>query len=98
MNDLRDNEIFDHLRPCDGTVLFFGLRHAPDNREQVLFVANMEGAPRDVAPLELPIPNLPEDGWKLALATPRMEEARATQPVTLHDSQGLVFVRKSSAD
>jgi hypothetical protein len=94
MDDLRPGDHFDHHHPCDGTVLFYGLRRAPDASEQVLFVANMEGAPRAVRPVSLPIPGLPRDGWQMALSAPGLHTPEADQETTLHDSQGAVFVRR----
>ncbi|MCA9971986.1 MAG: hypothetical protein KC425_17300 [Anaerolineales bacterium] len=82
-----------YLQPMDGSVLFYGRRTAP-NGEQLLFVANMEGAPRTVAPTALPIPDLPAAGWRLALATPGLDVAAPADPLTLHDSQGAVFTRR----
>jgi hypothetical protein len=93
MANLRPSEFFDHLHPCDGTVLFYALRRAPDDTEQVLFAANMEGAPRTITPMALPIPDLPSDGWELALASPGLGATVPDRPLTLHDSQGVVFVR-----
>ncbi len=95
MEDFKAGEHFDYLYPVDGTVLFYGLRRAPANDEAILFVANMEGEPRTVTPLGLPVPNLPRQGWRLALAAPGLEDARADRPLTLHDSQGAVFVTAS---
>lgn len=96
-NDLRYGEHFDHLRPCEGTVLFFGLRRAPDDGEQVLFLANMEGAPRPVVPLSLPVPDIARSGWIPALATPGVEIGHAAREITLHNSQGIVYVRRPEA-
>jgi hypothetical protein len=93
MDDLRPAEHFDHYHPCDGTVLFYGLRRAPDDSEQVLFVANMEGAPRTLKPISVPIPGLPQDRWQLALSSPGLEARDVDQTTTLRDSQGVVFVR-----
>jgi hypothetical protein len=92
--NLREGETFDRQRPTDGSVLFFGLRRSPDDAEQLLFVANMEGAPRTLTPLALPIPDLPQEGWEIALVAPGTEVAGADQPLTLEDSQGVVFVRR----
>ncbi len=97
MHDLREGEFFSRIHPGDGTVLFFGLRRAPDNGDQpgeeLLFVANMEGAPRTIVPTQLPIPGLPVEGWVHALATPGLVVSPAHQPTTLGDSQGIVFRR-----
>ncbi len=93
MNDLRPDEHLAYQHPTNGTVLFYGLRRAPHDSEQILFVANMEGAPRSVIPLNLSLPDLPRDGWRLALATPDLDAVRVEQEVELHDSQGVVFTR-----
>lgn len=97
---LRDNfgpqDQLDYLHPTEGTVLFFGLRHSPDKREQVLFVANMEGAPREVTPLELPLAGLAQEGWQVALVTPGLSEMPPTRPWILRDSEGVVFTRQSN--
>ena len=97
MHDLREGEFFSRIHPGDGTVLFFGLRRAPDSGDQpgeeLLFVANMEGAPRTIVPTDLPIPGLSAEGWVHALATPGLTLGPAHQPVTLGDSQGVVFHR-----
>ncbi len=83
---------FAYQHPTAGTVLFYGLRHAP-NGEQILFLANMEGAPRTLTPLALPIPHLTQDGWQVALATPGLVVTAVDQPLTLRDSEGVVFSR-----
>lgn len=82
-----------YQHPTNGAVLFYGLRHAPDNGEQLLFLANMEGEPRTVTPLEL-ADELPSDGWRVALATPGLAVTAVDQPVTLRDSEGVVFTRE----
>ena len=55
-------------------------------------MANMEGAPRTIVPRELPLPNLVQTTWKIALATPGLPVSAANQQLTLHNSQGAVFV------
>ncbi len=93
--NLRADETFDRLRPTDGSVIFFGLRRASASSEELLFVANMEGAPRTVTPVHLPIPDLLRDGWEVALKTPGLDVATAEEPVTLRDSEAVVFTRQA---
>jgi hypothetical protein len=93
MQNVRPGEHFSYEHPAEGTVLFYGLRQAPDGDEDLLFVANMEGAPRTVVPADLPIPNLPRSAWELALATPGARVRRVDQRATLRDSEGVVFTR-----
>lgn len=85
-------DTFDRRWPTEGTVLFHGRRTGPDG-EEVFFVANMEGAPVEVTPASLPEVRGRAAGWRLALHTPRMDAPSFEQPVTLRDSQGMVFVR-----
>lgn len=89
------NDYFDHLQPCDGSVVFYGLRWQPGGREQVLFVANMEGAPVTLTPAGLPIPNLAQSGWKVALSSPGLPAASANQALDLANGQAVVFTRQT---
>ncbi len=93
--NLGKGEQFGYLYPTDGAMLVYGLRRAPDGREQILFAANMEGAPKTITPTKLPLAGLPADGWQLALQTPDLAAANADQPITLQDSEGVVFIRQT---
>jgi hypothetical protein len=96
VENLTATDAFDRLRPSDGSVVFFGLRSAPDESESLLFVANMEGAPREITPVDLPVPGLPRDGWEQALATRGLEQAAADTPVVFTNGSGVLF-RRSGA-
>ncbi|MFP4321967.1 MAG: glucosylglycerol hydrolase [Anaerolineales bacterium] len=94
MHNLGEGEYFNYLYPTEGRVVFFGVRRSPDEREELLFIANMEGRPATIAPIMLPIPGLTAHGWELALAAPHVLGAEdATQMVSLHDSQAVVYQR-----
>ncbi len=95
MDNLQSSDYFSYIEPCDGTVLFYGLRQAPNGREQLLFVANMEGAPNTFTSANLPIPNLPLDGWQLAISTPKISPSGIEQPLTLSNSEGVIWVRSN---
>jgi hypothetical protein len=95
MENLREDEYFNRQQPANGSAFFFGLRRSPDDSEHVLFASNMEGEPVNFIPTRLSIPNLPRDGWVKALAPAAVYTADANQPMTLQDSQGVVFVRKN---
>ena len=90
---IRDLSNDDHYgrTVTDHATLFYSLRTSPEGDEQVLFVANMEGDPVEVAPTELPLPKF--GGWQLALAAPGVHFEHADKPVTLADSQGVVLTR-----
>jgi len=93
IENLTDKEYLDYRHPADGAMIVYGMRTAPDKSEQVLFVANMEGAPATIKPTELPIPDLPKKGWELALSVPTIDGVKATDDITLRDSEGVVFTR-----
>ncbi len=82
-----------HHAPSQGTVLVYGVRHAPGRDEQVLLVANLEGLARTVTPTELPLADLPGDGWQTVLTTPGLVVNAASEPVELANGAGALFVR-----
>ena len=94
--NLAPEDVFERRAPSEGSVVFYGLRHAPDGDEQVLFVANIEGKATTVAPLQLPNNGLTADGWELALAAPGLTVDDVTGPLTLENGQGLVLSRKTT--
>ncbi|MCB9137931.1 MAG: hypothetical protein H6642_06255 [Caldilineaceae bacterium] len=83
----------DYLRPADGSVIVYGLRHAPDGGEQVLTVVNLEGPPRTLIPAELPL-DLPRGGWEIGPASPGTQVADIEQSLGLSNGAGVVFVRE----
>ncbi|RDC69891.1 hypothetical protein DLJ49_17625 [Rhodovulum sp. 12E13] len=97
---LRDNygpaDRFDYLRPIAGRCVFTSLRHGPDG-EQVYSVMHMEGQATDeIDPLALPVEGLAGAGWELALRTPDIGPDYTGGPITLRDSMGLVFTRRTT--
>jgi len=95
MNNLRVDEGFDYVHPAEGSVLFYGWRYAPNKSEQIAFIANMEGAPRRIPIMDLPIANIGATGWVVALATPGLDVSNISEIHALEDSQGVVFTRKA---
>ena len=94
IDNLRGGEQLDYLHPTEGATIFYGLRLSPDESEQVLFIANMEGAPRTVIPSQLPIANLAQDGWQVAISTPDLDVTGFDSGITFADSQGVIFTRQ----
>ena len=94
MDDLRDGEALQYRHPCDGTVLFYGLRQSPDGAEQILFAGNMEGAPTTFTPTALPLHDLPGTGWTAALQSPGLTASRADQLLTLRNGEAVIFTRR----
>lgn len=89
--DLHGADEFAYRHLTDGTVLYYGLRSAPDGSEDVLFVANMEDQPTTVTPIDLVDPT--RGGWRTGLAKPDLEAPVADGPVALGDSDVIVFTR-----
>ncbi len=91
LNNLGENDLFDYIYPTDGSIVFYGLRHAPDG-EQILFLANMEGEPAVVDVNKLGL-GVELDGWEVALQSPDLVINDVTRPITLANSQGVVFTK-----
>ena len=92
--NLGPGDSFAYRRPVDGSVVFSTHRHGP-NGEEVLTVTQMEGAPARLDPFAADSGEwngVTPDGWSPALMTPGVHYARG-EPVELHDSTGIVFVR-----
>jgi len=103
--DFTGADTLDYVYPTEGTVCYYGLRTAPEGRqsagsgddadaeppEQLLFVGNMEGVATTVTPAELC--DVDADGWRVALATPDLDVGGVDDPLTLADSQAVLFER-----
>ncbi len=97
MERIGTGDTFDYLYPTEGSVVFYGQRTAPDGGEQVMFAANMEGAPRDVRLADLPLDAFNANRWQIALVTPGLTLPTQFDPasdvITLENCQGLVLTR-----
>jgi hypothetical protein len=91
--NLRDDEHFGRLIPEEGSIIFYVLRREPGSGEELLYVGNMEGAPRRVTPVDLPIPGLSHTGWNVALAVPGLDNPGAEGSLSLANGQGVLFSR-----
>jgi hypothetical protein len=96
--NLREGEYLERIRPTDGSVIFYGLRADPAGGERLLFVANLEGAPRTVTPAARAGSGLAATGWQTALATRGLEHARADEPVELPNGSAVLFRRGGDAN
>ncbi len=93
IENLTPQENLTYIHPTEGSAIFYGNRHAPDGAEKLFFIANMEGAPRTIVPAELLPIALASEKWDVALKTPGLEVGTVNDPLTLHDSEGVVFVK-----
>lgn len=89
LSNLKEKDIFNYWHSPNGAVIYYGLRQV--GKEQILIIANMEGATTDVplSALDLNIEHL--NNWKLSLKTPNcgVNDLNAIQ---LRDSEGVVFM------
>jgi hypothetical protein len=91
--DFEGDEYYGYRHPTEGTVLYYGFRLSPDGDEQLLFAANMEGVPVTVSPafLQEEMPDIPTEGWAVALAAPDVDAGRE---VELANAQAIVWRRE----
>jgi hypothetical protein len=90
LNNLNSDDIFDYWHSPNGAVIYYGLRKV--NNQEILFIANMEGATTEIDIQNFKIPNFDKNNWNLALKTPNCSVENLNNLI-LKDSEGLVFVR-----
>lgn len=93
MYDLGEGEQLSKEERNDA-VIFYAWRKSPDSGEQVLFVANMEGEPITITPVDLPFVDFDDDGWQVAVVAPGVQASSVHEPVYLKDSEGVLFYRQ----
>lgn len=89
-----DDDIFDYIKPVDGSVLFYGYRKNQQTGKEVIFAANMEGQPKQISFRELGLPVSAPDEWHAKLCTPHLKEKSIDQPIKLSIMQGILFERE----
>jgi len=88
--DLAGDDTFDYRHPTVGAVVFRGLRTSPEG-EQVLLLANMEGAPTEAVPGGMADGI---EGWRVAIAAPgTVVSDDVSAPVSLANGQGALWTR-----
>jgi len=90
----RDDDVLRYREPAEGTILFGGMRSAPQGDEHVLFVGNMEGSTTTVAPTDF-LREAREYDWTSAIIAPEVDPvARVDRPVTLPNSRAVLFISR----
>jgi len=89
-----DSDRLHYREPVNGTVIYYGYRRSEEAGKEIAFIANMEGQPRQVIPLELNLPIRDTGDWTVALATPSVRARKIDKPIRLSISQGILFERK----
>ncbi|MEX0904149.1 MAG: glucosylglycerol hydrolase [Balneolaceae bacterium] len=88
-------DILAYRKPVDGTVIYYGYRREPEGKKEIVYIANMEGNPRQVIPSELGLPIQISDDWEIALATPTIKPKSIQHSVRLAISQGILYLKNS---
>ena len=90
-NNFVDGDFLHYREPVNGTVIFYGYRKNPENGKELIFLANMEGQPRQVIPSKLDLPVGKPDDWEVAISTPSVRAKKIDQPIRLSISQSILF-------
>ncbi|REL24755.1 hypothetical protein DYD21_16450 [Rhodohalobacter sp. SW132] len=91
--NFRDDDFLTYAEPVHGTVIYYGYRRDPESGKEIVFVANMEGQPRQIVPADL-IPQVKNPNkWSVACSTPSITRKEISEPIRLSISQGLLFER-----
>jgi hypothetical protein len=88
-----DEDFLRYREPVNGTVIYYGYRKNKSAGKELIFLANMEGQPRQVIPTKLNLPVGDVEGWNVALSTPSVRAKRIDQPIRLSISQSILFER-----
>ncbi|MEX0662679.1 MAG: glucosylglycerol hydrolase [Balneolaceae bacterium] len=91
INKFQDADMLSYHEPLDGSVIFFGYRKDPGSGKELVFIANMEGQPKQITPSKLPIPILNTDRWKVGCGTPSISHKKITDSIRFSISQALIF-------
>ena len=91
LKNLSSNDVFNYWHSPNGAVVYYGMRTYEN--EQLLVIANMEGATTSIPLNELELPILKNNEWQLALKTPDCQVENLNW-IELKDSEGVVFLRR----
>lgn len=89
-----ESDQLSYREPVDGTVIYYGYRKSKKEQKEIVFMANMEGQPRQVTASDFPMPIKNYQEWKAVLTTPSVRTRQINQPIRLSISQGILFERK----
>lgn len=89
--NFKKTDFLKYREPVDGTVIYYGYRKNEEARKEIIFLANMEGQPRQVTPSHFDFPSLNPSEWKMVLSSSSVRVRKIDQPVRLSISQGILF-------
>lgn len=90
-DNFKETDFLKYREPVDGTVIYYGYRKCEEARKEIIFLANMEGQPRQVNPAQFDFPSFNPSGWQKVLSTPSVRVRKIDQSVRLSISQGVLF-------
>src|SRR5690625_6789411 len=79
-----------YREPVDETVIYYGYRKSEEAQKEIIFLANMEGQPRQVTPAQFDFPVNDLSEWEMVLSTPSVRVRKIDQPLRLSISQGVL--------
>lgn len=91
IQNFKKPDTLSYIQPVNGTVIYYGYRKDRATGKELVFVANMEGQPRQVITADLSLPISDDGKWKVALSTPTITRKNIGEPVRLSVSQGLLY-------
>ncbi len=91
MNNLREEETYGYLHPTRGSVIYYGLRVSPENKEKFIVLAHMEGKSKIVSLEDLPINDLDFKKFEIFLASPGLETMENLQKIHLKNGDGMIL-------
>lgn len=94
INRFQGKDTLQYKEPVEGTVLYFGHRKDPDSGKELIFVANMEGQPKQITPLELPLPITEPKQWKVACGTSSVAHKKIDESIRFSMCQAILFVKE----
>lgn len=89
-----DADFLSYREPVEGSVIYYGYRKDEVTGKEIIFLANMEGQPRQVTPSQFHFPVKNPELWKVAVSTPSVRARRIDQPLRLSISQGIIFEKE----
>ncbi|HLR91169.1 MAG TPA: glucosylglycerol hydrolase [Balneolaceae bacterium] len=89
--NFKKTDYLKYREPVDGTVIYYGYRKSEEAQKEIIFLANMEGQPRQVTPAQFDFPVNDLSEWEMVLSTPSVRVRKIDQPLRLSISQGVLF-------
>lgn len=90
-----EHDMLAYREPVNGSVIYYGYRKNKPAKKEIIFMANMEGQPRQVLAMDFKLPVGDPSEWNAVLTTPSVRAKKIDQPIRLSISQGILFEKKS---